>query len=102
MVLADTPPQAYFSGQDHIDQQIIALMDRSHQSMDMALYEFSSRPLEQALSRAADRGVHIRLVLDPHIAEEKKTVAGLEKIPHLDLRYSGSRSGKKGHMHHKF
>ena len=96
------PPEAYFSGQDHIDQHIIALMDQSRQSMDMALYEFSSRPLEEALSRAADRGVHIRLVLDPHIAEEKKTVAGLEKIHDLSLRYSGSRRGNKGHMHHKF
>ena len=46
--------------------------------------------------------MHIRLVLDPHIAEEKKTVTGLEKIHDLSLRYSGSRSGKKGHMHHKF
>jgi phosphatidylserine/phosphatidylglycerophosphate/cardiolipin synthase-like enzyme len=101
-VARSEPPEAYFSGQDHIDQHIIALMDQSHQNMDMALYEFSSRPLEQAVSRAADRGVHVRLVLDPHLAEEKKTVAGLEKIQGLSLRYSGSRRGKQGHMHHKF
>jgi len=99
---ASSPPEAYFSGRDHIDQKLISLIDQSRGQMEMALYEFSSRPLAQALERAGDRGIQMRLVLDPHIAEEKKTVGHLETIHGLTLRYSGSRQGEKGHMHHKF
>jgi phosphatidylserine/phosphatidylglycerophosphate/cardiolipin synthase-like enzyme len=99
---AAEPPQAYFSGTDHIDQQIIRLLDRSRQTLDMALFEFSSKPLADALSRAANRGVHVKMVLDPHLAEEKKVLERLEKTPGLSLRFSGSRRGTQGHMHHKF
>lgn len=99
---AAEPPQAYFSGTDHIDQQIIRLLDQSRQTLDMALYEFSSQPLANALERAAGRGVHIRMVLDTHLALERKTLERLAKIPALSVRFIGSRRGRAGHMHHKF
>jgi phosphatidylserine/phosphatidylglycerophosphate/cardiolipin synthase-like enzyme len=42
----------------------VALIDRAEREIDMAAYVLTDWPVMQALTRAADRGVAIRIYLD--------------------------------------
>jgi phosphatidylserine/phosphatidylglycerophosphate/cardiolipin synthase-like enzyme len=46
---------------EHVD---VALIDRAEHEIDIAAYVQTDWPVMQALTRAADRGVHISIYLD--------------------------------------
>jgi phosphatidylserine/phosphatidylglycerophosphate/cardiolipin synthase-like enzyme len=69
-------------------------------SIDVAVYNFTSAELAQALFQARDRGVRVRLVLDRERYEEGgATILALRKSD-LPVRAWGERGGSL--MHHKF
>jgi phosphatidylserine/phosphatidylglycerophosphate/cardiolipin synthase-like enzyme len=59
-----TPPTA------RLDARLSALIDGAQRSIDVAVYDFELVPLAEALVRAHERGVRVRLVTDSDYAEE--------------------------------
>jgi phosphatidylserine/phosphatidylglycerophosphate/cardiolipin synthase-like enzyme len=45
------------------------LIDRAEQEIDFAAYALTDRPVMQALTRAADRGVNVRIYLNTPSAD---------------------------------
>ncbi len=54
---------AYFTPED-IKRQILHAIERSQESIDIAVFEITSNDILNALVKAQERGVHIRMVVD--------------------------------------
>jgi phosphatidylserine/phosphatidylglycerophosphate/cardiolipin synthase-like enzyme len=71
---------------EHVD---VVLIDRADHEIDMAAYVLAEWPVMQALTRAADRGVHIRIYLDgAQLAEREpgKVFRDLAETPGVEIR----------------
>jgi phosphatidylserine/phosphatidylglycerophosphate/cardiolipin synthase-like enzyme len=71
---------------EHVD---VALIDSAQHEIDMAAYVLTEWPVMQALTRAADRGVAIRIYLDgKHLAEREpaKVSNDLAETPGVEIR----------------
>ena len=69
----------------------LALIHRARVSVDLQTYliadDASGRQLLQALQRAADRGVRVRLLVDDlHAAAHDARLAALDRHPHVEVR----------------
>lgn len=73
---------------------------RAGESIDVAMFYLSSRRIVEALSRAADRGVQVRLILDPNkdaFGREKGGIPNrqvaweLDALDHVDVRWYDTR-----------
>ena len=53
-----------FSPQDNCDQEIVSQIDKAEKYVYAAIYYFTSRPIAQALIRAKNRKVDVRICLD--------------------------------------
>ncbi len=93
------PAQTFSPGRvtAHLERAI----DLSKTSIDLANFSFTSEVLRDALLRAKERGVKIRIVFD---AQQYKYLAEMAWfIDHgFDVLLSAGKSGEKGVMHHKF
>ncbi len=49
------------------EARLVAFVDSTQRSIDVELYEFSNSALKAALVRAAQRGVRVRLILEPKV-----------------------------------
>jgi phosphatidylserine/phosphatidylglycerophosphate/cardiolipin synthase-like enzyme len=83
-----------------IPDAVIASMDTAQKTLDVVVYEFNWEPLAEAMIRAAERGVAVRLVTDTDTLndeEGQQIVAQLEEagIPVVDDQRSAI-------MHDKF
>lgn len=79
-----------------IEQAIIASIDSARLSVDMAIYSLSLREIGNALLRARDRGVAVRIVMESDSRERSVPQALIEAgIPILGDR-------REGLMHDKF
>jgi phosphatidylserine/phosphatidylglycerophosphate/cardiolipin synthase-like enzyme len=79
-----------------IEQALIASVDAARLSVDVAIYSFSLRELGNALLRARDRGVAVRVVMESDNRERSLPQALIEAgIPILGDR-------REGLMHNKF
>lgn len=56
-------------------QALLADIDAAQQSVDFAVFEYDLEPLADALVRAAERGVQVRLALDEEHLEEDEEMA---------------------------
>jgi PLD-like domain len=73
----------------------VALIDRARQEIDIAAYVLTDWPVIQALTRAADRGVHIRVYLDKdQLAEHElaKPFNALAETPTVKIRIKRDNS----------
>ena len=61
---ADPPPIIHYAPAENLEHVDVALIDRAEREIDMAAYVLTDWPVMQALTRAADRGVAIRIYLD--------------------------------------
>ena len=71
---------------EHVD---VALIDRAEREIDMAAYVLTDWPVMQALTRAADRGVKVRIYLDgTQLAEREpaKVFNDLAETPGVEIR----------------
>jgi phosphatidylserine/phosphatidylglycerophosphate/cardiolipin synthase-like enzyme len=92
------PCAVYFTPGDGPEQALLRLIDSAQGSIHLALYYFTDRDLAQALVRAFERGIEVKVLLD----EEQKT-AKYSKSRYLaekgiEVRYYGGA----GLFHHKF
>jgi phosphatidylserine/phosphatidylglycerophosphate/cardiolipin synthase-like enzyme len=79
-----------------VPDRVIATMDAARQSLDVVVYEFNWMPLAEAMIRAEERGVTVRLVTDTETMGEE-TVQALRAagIPVVDDQ-------REAIMHDKF
>jgi mitochondrial cardiolipin hydrolase len=96
--------RAYFSSRESLESEIVRLIDHSRTSIDIALFQFGSRPLELALERAKARRVNLRLILDTHDrATTQPAIDGVFGSSAAERRWlKGKKSRGRGVMHHKF
>lgn len=68
---------------DAIDRRLI---DGARRSIDMAAYVLSDRELANALARAAQRGVKVRVYLDGEETRAGSPIHQFAGLPNIDLR----------------
>jgi phosphatidylserine/phosphatidylglycerophosphate/cardiolipin synthase-like enzyme len=86
---AETAPVIHYAPIENLEHIDVDLIDRAQHEIDMAAYVLTDWPVMQALTRAADRGVHIRIYLDgTQIAEREpaKVFNDLAETPGVEIR----------------
>jgi phosphatidylserine/phosphatidylglycerophosphate/cardiolipin synthase-like enzyme len=86
---AQPAPIIHYAPAENLEHIDVALIDRAEHEIDMAAYVLTDWPILQALTRAADRGVHIRIYLDgTQLAEREPTKVfdDLAETPGVEIR----------------
>src|SRR3546814_13749202 len=60
---------------DDLEAAIVGFIDEAKETLDVAVQEIESRPIAEALVRARQRGVRIRLVLEQDYLREERPPA---------------------------
>lgn len=98
-------PRVYFSPQDRLDRELIALIEREQESIQIAVYCFTHREIAAALQQAKKRGVVVELVVDPFSLKARSPLALLaaEGVDLFVWEYpTGKARERKPLMHDKF
>ena len=86
---ADPAPIIHYAPGENLEHIDVALIDPAEHEIDMAAYVLTDWPVMQALTRAADRGVAIRIYLDgTELAEREpaKVFNDLAETPGVEIR----------------
>jgi phosphatidylserine/phosphatidylglycerophosphate/cardiolipin synthase-like enzyme len=86
---AEPAPVIHYAPAENLEHVDVALIDGAQHVIDMAAYLLTDWPVMQALTRAADRGVHIRIYLDgAQLAEREpaKVFHDLAETPGVEIR----------------
>jgi phosphatidylserine/phosphatidylglycerophosphate/cardiolipin synthase-like enzyme len=86
---ADSAPVIHYAPAENLEHVDVALIDGARREIDMAAYVLTDWPILQALTRAADRGVHIHIYLDgTQLAEHEptKVFQDLAETPTVEIR----------------
>ncbi len=99
--------EVYFTPSYKALDRITDLINISTKSVDVAMYDFTSRPLSHALVIAKRRGVKVRVVLDRSSNDPKDnqyTKYTYLKNNGIDVRFAKAHThwDRKGIMHNKF
>lgn len=73
-------PSVHYAPAENLERIDVALIDAAGASIDMAAYVLTDWPVMDALSRAAARGVKIRLYLDSGRIGEREPTAPFETL----------------------
>ena len=99
------PASVTFSPQSELKgylSELISVIDSTYKQLEIALYGFESGDVYDALKRASERGVEIRLLLEGAKEDRKDRKESENTLSHLleengiDVRYVNKT------MHHKF
>ena len=95
----DFPAQAFSPG--GVTAHLVRAIDASRTSIDLANFSFTSEDLRDALLRAKNRGVKVRIIFD---ADQYKFLSEMRWFEEngFDLLLSSGKDGQKGVMHNKF
>lgn len=93
---------AYFSEKDSVADRIIAAVNHTNNSLDLAIFDLTHAAITAAIEDAQRRGVLIRIVADQRQAKGKYS-----KIPYLigrgiPVQLRGGHKGGRSLMHDKF
>jgi phosphatidylserine/phosphatidylglycerophosphate/cardiolipin synthase-like enzyme len=86
---ADPAPVIHYAPTENLEHIDVALIDDARHEIDMAAYVLTDWPVMQALTRAADRGVKVRIYLDgAQLAEWEpaKVFNDLAETPGVEIR----------------
>jgi phosphatidylserine/phosphatidylglycerophosphate/cardiolipin synthase-like enzyme len=86
---ADPAPAVHYASAENLEHIDVALIDRAEHEIDMAAYVLTDWVVMQALTRAADRGVKVRIYLDDtQLAEREpaKVFNDLAETPGVEIR----------------
>ncbi|MCB4755933.1 MAG: phospholipase D family protein [Elusimicrobia bacterium] len=90
-----------FSPEDSVRDQIIRRINLARQSIDVAVYSFTSGDIAQALVEASRRGVRVRVIMDKGQSKSKFAEADYLEDNNIPIqRITGF--GERGIMHNKF
>jgi phosphatidylserine/phosphatidylglycerophosphate/cardiolipin synthase-like enzyme len=87
---ADPAPVIHYAPGENLEHVDLALIDGARYEIDMAAYVLTDWPIMQALTRAADRGVKVRIYLDgAQLAERAPTAVfqDLAATPGVEIRF---------------
>jgi len=90
--------RVYFSPNGGCQQAVISELKKATQTIDIAMYYLSSREIAQALVKAQENNVRVRIVLDQGQEIESASKSGYLIKHGFDLRYHLGF----GLMHNKF
>jgi phosphatidylserine/phosphatidylglycerophosphate/cardiolipin synthase-like enzyme len=88
-VLADPAPIIHYAPTENLEHIDVALIDSAKHEIDFAAYVLTDWPIIQALTRAADRGIKVRIYLDAkRLAETEgaKPFHYLAETPGVEIR----------------
>jgi phosphatidylserine/phosphatidylglycerophosphate/cardiolipin synthase-like enzyme len=86
---AEPTPAIHYAPAENLEHVDVALIDSAKREIDLAAYVLTDWPVMQALTRAADCGVHIRIYLDgTQLAEREpaKVFQDLAETPGVEIR----------------
>ena len=93
--VAEPAPIIHYAPTENLEHIDVALIDRAEHEIDMAAYVLTDWPVMQALTRAADRGVKVRIYLDgAQLAEREpaKVFLDLAETPGVEIRIKNKTS----------
>jgi phosphatidylserine/phosphatidylglycerophosphate/cardiolipin synthase-like enzyme len=91
---ADPAPTVHYAPAENLEHIDVSLIDTAKHEIDFAAYVLTDWPVMQALERAADRGVKVRIYLDgTQLAEREpaKVFHDLAETPGVEIRVKRSR-----------
>ncbi|HEY8032495.1 MAG TPA: phospholipase D-like domain-containing protein [Methylocella sp.] len=92
---ADPAPVIHYAPTENLEHIDVALIDGARHEIDMAAYVLTDWPVMQALTRAADRGVKVRIYLDgTQLAEREPAMVfnDLNETPGVEIRIKRKNS----------
>lgn len=97
--VCETDDKSFLVARSPIVFKVVQLIDGARETLDLAQYTFSNRDIKDAIQRAHDRGVRVRVAIDD--AQDKPGTRATElKDAGVPVRFiSGSQGGL---MHAKF
>ena len=98
---ADNTQQVYFSPNGHIKNRIVDEINNSKNSIDIAVFNFTSYGIKSALKKALKRGVQIRIITDQGESDDIHSVIGSLLEDGFKIKILKG-AGKNGLMHNKF
>lgn len=94
----DSDLKVLFSPHDECGREILERLSSAEKSIELAMYQLTSRALSNSLAMAARRGVTVRVFLDGENAEESYSKAGFLKKNGVFVKLEKG----EGLMHNKF
>ncbi|MHB0996863.1 MAG: phospholipase D-like domain-containing protein [Elusimicrobiales bacterium] len=91
-------PDYAFSPRGGTEAAIVAAVDAARLEVDLAMFTFTSKPIMEAMKRAAARGVAVKMML---FSGQKFPFFKDAKASRMDLRFKDGRL-EKGQMHNKY
>ncbi len=90
--------EVLFSPKDNCAQEIVSKIDKAKDYVYVAMYYFTSRPIAQALIRARDRGVDVKVCLDKEQPTYEYSKSRFLENKGINIKLIGG----SGIMHNKF
>ncbi|HEX5411070.1 MAG TPA: phospholipase D-like domain-containing protein [Terriglobia bacterium] len=92
----------YFSDRDRVADRIIAAINHTQHTLDIAVYSITQPDVAAAIEAAHRRGVRVRIVTDAAQAFDRHSETGYLKSAGIPIRLSGGFRGARSLMHNKF
>ena len=89
-----------FSPRGGCTSAVVAEIRRAKESIDVAMFSFTSRRILKELIRAYERGVRVRVLIDEGTAKSRNSVVPILETAGIPVRLKRGSSG--GLMHHKY
>ena len=89
MSYADPAPTIHYAPAENLEHVDVELIESAQREIDIAAYVLTDWPVIQALTRAADRGVKVRIYLDAgrlRETEGSKAFQALAETPSVEIR----------------
>jgi len=92
----------YFSDRDRIAERIIAAINHTRSTLDIAVYSITQSDVAAAIAGAHRRGVRVRIVSDEGQSLDSHSEVYYLRSSGIPIRLSGGFRGQRSLMHNKF
>jgi mitochondrial cardiolipin hydrolase len=92
----------YFSDRDRIADHLIAAINHTQRTLDIAIYSITQADIVAAITAAQQRGVQVRVVSDEEQARGSHSGTSYLRSRGISLRLSKGFKGQRSLMHNKF
>lgn len=92
----------YFSDRDRVADQVIAAINHTRHTLDIAVYSITQPDIAAAIEAAQQRGVRVRIVSDEGQSLDRHSEIYYLRSRGVSVRLSGGYRGRRSLMHNKF